>query len=385
MNKKYIYLSLVVVVAGIATMTASFKAKEREHVAEATAVLTDYQSRAAALNKQITGYILEGGFISEELTAELLSEAKADVEQLTEIETSEYFEKDDYLSFEELVIDSQDTLTELTFKYDNQTTLNAFYTEPVLVGAVVKTDGVVVLEAKDMAFTLESDYEDDWSKAMTDLFELAKDQITVNDQAESAVASLFSQDTVEESVTRDKYVDVEKQVSIVKNETLKKALQEKMKAVLAVIETNEDTARRAEAESEALAIGGSVEKQDDGSYIVIEPEVEEVYYEEEPIYELEEPTTSIASGGNSSSSAGYNNSDNTQVATPSQPVTPPSSGSATETPKSSENENSSNSEWKYVGKNPNTGGDVYISDGPPIADIEDLNNIPGVEIGNTPW
>ena len=157
-----------------------------------------------------------------------------------------------------------------------------------------------------------------------------------------------------------------------------KALQEKMNAVLAVIETNEDAARRVEAESEALAIGGSVEKQDDGNYLVIVPEVEEVYYEEEPIYDSEKSTTSIAEEGNSSSNAGSNNSDNTQVA-------PPSSESATETPKSSENENISNSEWKYVGKNPNTGGDVYISDGPPIANIEDLNTIPGIEVGNPDW
>lgn len=129
------------------------------------------------------------------------------MKELEKVEEIVFFDDELFNDYENTLLLSKEYLDELSFKLEKQNEINAFFEVEVLIGDQVNYKGIVTTEAENMTFSFEDvPYEDQWTETITELFELAKDQITMNNQAKSAVADLFMHDAVEEFVIRDNEV-----------------------------------------------------------------------------------------------------------------------------------------------------------------------------------
>lgn len=384
-KKKISALVGIIAVAVVASASLIYlEVRENKDVAEATELLSDYQLKADAINKRLNSYFLPDRFLSEDVSVDKLTNEKELLAALTELENFSAFKKDDFKNYQVSLETSKVSLEELTYKLEKQNALNDFFEEPVLNGSTALSEGIVKEESKGSTLDLEDNpYEDKWSETVVQLYDVAKTQIIAMTQAEEAVATLFSQGNVEESVTREEYDKVSKQVNKLKNPTLKQTLTDQIKPVLELIAKNEDSAKKIAAEEEASAIGGTVEKQNDGSYLVVAPPEEIVKPEYTESVSKNEDTVQKEPSNNTSSSTNGSNSttSSTQNSTKTESSTNQSTAeSSTSKPKSSESSGNNDKFGTWDGgKDPLTGGDVTYGH------YENLEDIPGLETGKPPW
>lgn len=383
-KKKISVLVGIFTVAVVASASLIYlEVRENKDAAEATELLSDYQLKADAINKRLNSYFLPDRFLSEDVSVDKLTNEKELLAALTEIENSSSFKKDDYKNYQASLENSKVSLEELTYKLEKQNALNDFFEEPVLNGSTALSEGIVKEESKESTLDLEDNpYEDKWSETVDQLYDVATTQIIAMTQAEEAVATLFSQGNVEESVTREEYDQVSKQVNELKNPTLKQTLTDRIKPVLELIAKNEDSAKKIAAEEEASAIGGTVEKQNDGSYLVVAPPVEIVKPEYTESVSQNDTTVKKEPSNNTSSSTSSTNNSNsttssTKNSTKTESKTNQSQAASSESTTSPSKNNEAVAEWEGI--DPLTGGN---SSGGIYNNIDD---IPGIETGNPPW
>ena len=383
-KKKISALVGIIAVAVVASASLIYlEVRENKDVAEATELLSDYQLKADAINKRLNSYFLPDRFLSEDVSVDKLTNEKELLAALTELENSSSFKKDDFKNYQASLETSKVSLEELTYKLEKQNALNDFFEEPVLNGSTVLNESIVKEESKESTLDLEDNtYKDKWSETVVQLYDVAKTQITAMTQAEEAVATLFSQGQVEESVTREEYDQVAKQVNELINPALKQTLTDQIKPVLELIAKNEDSAKKIAAEGEASAIGGTVEKQNDGSYLVIAPPEEIVKPEYTESVSQNDSTVQKEPSNNTSSSTSSKNSSNittssTKNSTKTESKTNQSQAASSESTTSPSKNNEAVAEWEGI--DPLTGGN---SSGGIYNNIDD---IPGIETGNPPW
>lgn len=379
---------LSIAVLGTATFV-SLEMNNDQEITEAAELLSDYQLKVAAINNRLDSYLLSEGFLAEKLTEERLTEEKKLLTPLLELESSKFFDKAAYKDYQKKLTLSKEYLDELAYKLEKQNALNDFFEEPVLNGSAIEKEGIVKEESKELTLDLEDNqYKDKWSEAIVQLYDLAKVQINAMNEAEKSVATLFSQGQVEDSVTREEYEKVQKQVNELKNIALKEKLLNQINPVLQLVEKNEDSAKKIAAEEEASAIGGIVEKQNDGSYIVVTPPESEPKIE--PVEPAESSYTEPVSDGNKvvenkSSEKTSSTSSKTNSTSTTSPKTESATNKSTETSSTNKKEStkpssesgSSTVEWESTSEL--TGGDLYGGI------YDSLEDIPGLETGNPPW
>ena len=389
-QQKAILLGSTVVILAVAVIFG-FKYYEQQKYKTAATELTKHQAKVEKLQQALNENFLKDGFLSKNVDTENLEKLSQEVSALQTVKKKEYTDEKSFNAYQKSLEKAEQSLKEATEKADKQEAVNQLFEEPVLTGDEVSLEGIVKEDVKEVASDLvPTTYKDGWSQAMEQLVAVAQEQVKVKEQAEQAVEALFSQEKVKEGITRKDYEEVNETIGQVKNEKVQQALAEKMKQVDQELQRIEEQEKE-QAEQEAAAIGGTVEKKEDGSFVVVEP-VQESSQQTNHVSSSEKTATSSANSGSATQTQkSGGSSPKANVAPPAKSGGTKSSSSSKQSVKSGEPSSNSSSKqtsnsgknsdessyWEYVGKNPNTGGDGYI--GKPVENLED---IPGLKFVN---
>ena len=341
-----------------------------------------FLGKVEALEKDVSAFYTndQQDFIISAITKESLEASKKEVASLTKSLT-DYAGEEKQSAVKKRLEQVEEFITDVSYKQETEKAVNALFQEKVIQGDTIQVDVAI---ADDLTYEkIESisvsesiNKESEWANAVVSALKSATEQVEQIAKATKKVDGFYENKAIIANPTRESYELAQTEINKIKNNKAKKALTDKMVTVLGKIEESEQLVMEQEQEAEQLAkeqaeaVEVAVADVPGNQPLVVTPE------------ETGESTVSETSpatqGGNFSSTTGYNESAS------SAPTTPPAESSSS----NSGNENSSSWDgeyWQYEGKDPITGGDVYGSSGPPIYSFEDLEEVPGVEIGNTPW
>lgn len=212
----------------------------------------------------------------------------------------------------------------LSTKAEKQFAVNDLFEKPYLVGdkttdqpikaTVKKAD---VEKVKQSSYTKNATDKQPFEQALNKGIESAEAQVNQVEKATKAVSELYNKDKVTDKANKETLENAKKEVGAIKNTTIKKTFDKALKAISDKV-TADDKAKeakvKADAEAKAKEVGGNVEKQADGTYVVKANDGTE-YKATGNGQVTEVPRTQT-------SSAGATNSGGTQsqVSTPSQPT-----------------------------------------------------------------
>lgn len=242
----------------------------QEALKNATNQIKIEQDTLDALYERLEGYELDNGYLSEELTADVLAEVENSLNSVKDSYIDFHIEKDD-LKDEIKVIkldkkELEQKLAVLNSKLELQDKVNNLFEGAVLVGSKATeqpiTDKVTKKEVEQIK-TEDLTKVEEASKWKDSLESTLKDATSQLDQIELAnkkVDAVHKDDKVVKGVSRDAYTEAKTEVDKVKNESIKKGLATRLTSVLKVVEADELKARqeteekaRQEAEAQAQA------------------------------------------------------------------------------------------------------------------------------------
>ena len=209
--------------------------------------------------------------------------------------------------------EAKELLETIRTKYDKQAAVNSLFLEPALVGDKVKQDPIIAdkLDSKAVTTAKEKHYHEDseekWQQSINGLLDAAEKQIKQIDKLKAQLAKYLKDGVITDEVTPDTIASLKKEVEKVKNETIKaQLLDESVK-----IELLYDEKVKAAAEAKAAEVGGTAEKQGDGSYKIVADEGEYNISTSGEVTQVAAPSGGGSSGGsNSGSGTGSGNSNN---------------------------------------------------------------------------
>lgn len=319
LQKKYkimVIIALVVAVVAGGTLGAyaySNHQAELERQAYEQAVTDqraqlDAQAENLADLKKSVEALLEESYLKEDITDE---EIKALEDQLAGIHVITVEDKYTADLQEQLNTntaqkkEAKELLETIRTKYDTQAAVNGLFLEPALVGDKVKQDLVIAdkLDSKALKTAGEKYYQKDsadkWQQSINSLLDAATAQLKQIDKLKAQLAKYLKDGVITDEVTPDTIASLKKEVEKVKNETIKaQLLDESVK-----IELLYDEKAKATAEAKAAEVGGTAEKQGDGSYKIVADEGEYNISTSGEVTQVAAPSGGGSSGGSNSESA----------------------------------------------------------------------------------
>lgn len=362
-----------------------FKQYDKNQRVEAAQELTTKNIDFKVIQKDIDSYVIEDGYLSKNVSSDQLEKNTNQLKKLKEFSKADYIDDNERKVFLKKVSDANQQVDLIANKLDTQKQLNALFEGEVIIENEVKTDGIVKEDVQSVELDLkEFKTEDDWLKSVKKEIEIVGNQIKLKSEATKSVETFFSQDKVKEGVTRKQYDETVKQVNAVKNKKVQEKLKQKLSEVDKELKRLDKVAKE-KADNEAKKTGGTVEKKEDGSYTVIPPKKENNQNSSSVTVPSENKGTqnysSTENGSNGPATNYYNETptNNNNYSSGSQSSggivsSGESLGNSNTVTNSGNNTSNNNDYWSYIGKNPNTGGDVYIGQ-----DVTNIEDIPGIE------
>lgn len=231
-------------------------------------------------------------------------------------------------------------------KYQEQKTVNNLFEKPYLNGNK-QTDQAIKPTTKkaDVATTKKTYYtpkvteKQSFEKAINNGIDSAEKQVAQVEKATKAVDNLVKNGKATDKVTKETAEQAKKEVEAIKSETIKKTFDDELKViedkVQAEAKVKEEKAK-SEAEAKAKEVGGQVEKQADGTFVVKANDGQVYQAKGDGKVEVVKPTQNTSTN-TSTSQPNTNTGTNTQPSnngsgnTQTQPSQPSNNGGNTQT------------------------------------------------------
>lgn len=387
-KKKFLIFSNVVALMVVGGLVG-FKQYDKQKRVEAVQELTAKNEEMKQIQKGIDSFVLDKGYLSKNVSSDVLEKNITQLKKLKDFTKNDYVEEKEYKGFIKKVESADKQINQVANKFDAQKELNELFEADVIVESEVSKEGIVKEDVETVELDLSNfKTEDDWLVSIQKEVENVKNQVKVKLEATKSVEAFFSQDKVKEGVTRKQYDASAKQVKSVKNKKVQDKLNKKLSKVNEELKRLDKVAKE-KAEKEATSVGGSVEKKEDGSYVVVQPAPQEVvsdnsgavvssrsasgtqsYSNNDGGSNYNEPATNSYSDGGTSNN--YSSGGSNGGSQSSGSVAPSNAGA-----------NNNNYTEHNVQTNPLTGGDVY---GGTLDNVDpnnfDVTDMPGVEYYN---
>lgn len=228
-------------------------------------------------------------FLAKEVTIENISHIQQQVDQIKK--THHSYSYKEVMSEDKIVTTQIDIMDKdakvLAWQLENQVAVNQLFVSanPVIARSEVVKDLSIIddlkiekiekivkaTKNKEMLTLIPktTDEKNNWELTMTILTDQAKEQVDHIETTTQLVDSFYNKENKPIDTTDTKKIkEAENQIKVIKNEKSKKELQEKLTAVLKVVEEKQKN----EAEKKAKEIGGTVKQQEDGSFEVVNAE-----------------------------------------------------------------------------------------------------------------
>ena len=319
LQKKYkimVVIALVVIVAAGGTVGAyAYSAHQEElerqayeqAVIDLTTQLQEQESELAEIQKSVEA-LLDESYLVATVTDE---DIKALEDQLAGIEM--IIVEDKYTADLQEQLDTntakkteaKELLETIRTKYDKQAAVNSLFEKPALVGSKAEKKPVIAdkLDIKALKTAREKYYQkgsaDKWQQSINTLLDVAEAQVKQIDAYKEQLAKHLIDGAITDEVSPDVIAALKADVDKIKNETIKaQLLDEEVK-----IELLYDEKVKAAAEAKAAEVGGTAEKQGDGSYKIVADEGEYNISTSGEVTQAAAPSGGGSSGGSNSESA----------------------------------------------------------------------------------
>ena len=166
----------------------------------------------------------------------------------------------------------------LSTKAKKQFAVNQLFEKPYLVGnkttdqpikaTVKKAD---VEKVKQSSYTKNATDKQPFEQALNKGIESAEAQVNQVEKATKAVSELYNKDKVTDKANKETLEKAKQEVNAIKNATIKKTFDKALKAIEDKVNADEkakEEKAKSEAEAKAKEVGGQVEKQADGTFVV---------------------------------------------------------------------------------------------------------------------
>ena len=216
----------------------------------------------------------------------------------------------------------------LSTKAKKQFAVNQLFEKPYLVGnkttdqpikaTVKKAD---VEKVKQSSYTKNVTDKQPFEQALNKGIESAEAQVNQVEKATKAVSELYNKDKVTDKANKETLEKAKQEVNAIKNATIKKTFDKALKAIEDKVNADEkakEEKAKSEAEAKAKEVGGKVEKQADGSFVVKSSDGTEYKATGDGKIEIVTPKATQPAQSNNQPAPSNNGSGNTQ-AQPSQP------------------------------------------------------------------
>src|SRR5699024_4745253 len=160
-----------------------------------------------------------------------------------------------------------------------------------------------------------------FEQALNKGIESAETQVNQVEKATKAVSELYNKDKVTDKANKETLENAKKEVGAIKNTTIKKTFDKALKAIEDKVKADEkakEEKAKTEAETKAKEVGGKVEKQADGSFVVKSSDGTEYKATGDGKIEIVTPKATQPAPSNNQAAPSNNGGGNTQ-AQPSQP------------------------------------------------------------------
>ena len=216
----------------------------------------------------------------------------------------------------------------LADKANKQFAVNDLFEKPYLVGnkttdqpikaTVKKAD---VEKVKQSSYTKGATDKQPFEQALNKGIESAEAQVNQVEKATKAVSELYNKDKVTDKANKETLENAKKEVGAIKNTTIKKTFDKALKAIEDKVKADEkakEEKAKTEAETKAKEVGGKVEKQADGSFVVKSSDGTEYKATGDGKIEIVTPKATQPASSNNQAAPSNNGGGNPQ-AQPSQP------------------------------------------------------------------
>lgn len=213
-------------------------------------------------------------------------------------------------------------------KYQEQKTVNNLFEKPYLNGDKQTDQAIKPMTKKaDVATTKKTYYtpkvteKQPFEKAINNGIESAEKQVAQVEKATKAVDNLVKNGKATDKVTKETAEQAKKEVEAIKSETIKKTFDDELKVIEDKVKADEkakEEKAKTEAETKAKEVGGKVEKQADGSFVVKSSDGTEYKATGDGKIEIVTPKATQPAPSNNQATPSNNGGGNTQ-AQPSQP------------------------------------------------------------------
>ena len=223
----------------------------------------------------------------------------------------------------------------LSDKANKQFAVNDLFEKPYLVGnkttdqpikaTVKKAD---VEKVKQSSYTKNATDKQPFEQALNKGIESAEAQVNQVEKATKAVSELYNKDKVTDKANKETLENAKKEVGAIKNTTIKKTFDKALKAIEDKVKADEkakEEKAKTEAETKAKEVGGKVEKQADGSFVVKSSDGTEYKATGDGKIEIVTPKATQPASSNNQAAPSNNGGGNPQ-AQPSQPTQPSNNG-----------------------------------------------------------
>lgn len=215
----------------------------------------------------------------------------------------------------------------LSTKAEKQFAVNDLFEKPYLVGnkttdqpikaTVKKAD---VEKVKQSSYTKSATDKQPFEQALNKGIESAEAQVNQLEKATKVVSELYNKDKVTDKANKETLEKAKQEVGAIKNTTIKKTFDKALKAIEDKVKADEkakEEKAKTEAETKAKEVGGKVEKQADGSFVVKSSDGTE--YKATGDGKIEIVTPKATQPAPSNNQAAPSNNGGTTQAQPSQP------------------------------------------------------------------
>lgn len=215
-----------------------------------------------------------------------------------------------------------DNFSALKSKFSKQTDLNKLFSKGVLVGDKLSEQPIADSLTKSDFDKVKSslyvkDTKDAFNKSINDGLAFAESQLKQVSDAKAKESELYKGNKVTDKANKDSLSKFKELVEGIKNPNIKKSFDKALKAISDKVKADEkakEAKAKADAEAKAKEVGGNVEKQDDGTYVVKANDGTE--YKATGNGQVTEVPRTQTSSASASKSGGTQS----QVSTPSQPT-----------------------------------------------------------------
>lgn len=252
----------------------------QEALENATNQIEIEQDTLDALYKSLEGYELDNGYLSEELTTDVLAEVENSLNSIKDSYIDFHIEKDDLKDGIKVIkLDKKEVeqkMASLNSKLELQERVNNLFEGEVLVGSEVSKQAITdkltrkeveQIKNEDLAKVEEAS---EWKDTLESTLKNATSQLDQIELANKKVDAVHKDDKVVSGVSRGTYTEAKTEVDKVKNESIKKGLATRLTSVLKVVEADElkvkeEAEEKARQEAEAVAQAEAQAQSSQGS------------------------------------------------------------------------------------------------------------------------